>query len=154
VIRKDPSKYLIRRCRIIGIRLLKRNGMLKMKNFEDKLMALINKEASDIAHEEIIDILCGDWDDDIALLMKRLRGKLGGHTNIIVFYLFNQLLMEEKIEFTYGFYENDEGKRIADDFKVKPTLYETYENVIQISNKDFGTKMKLNQDELNDNRSK
>jgi len=120
-----------------------------MTDFEDKVLDLVHEEASKIAEEEFISFIVGDWEEgDLGEMMGIIRKKMGDvEANMVIFYLFGQLLREGNLRFDYSFHKEDyddpDEKVIMEDFKEVPSYYEGHANTQTITHKKLDITMVL-----------
>lgn len=77
-----------------------------MEGFDDKIMDLVWDQARDTAKEEFFGMLIGDWDKDVNVLLGQLRAKMGDNADSLVYFLFAELIKENRVRFSCDTYND------------------------------------------------
>jgi len=71
-------------------------------DFSEKLEKLVKEEVKRQAHEDFLGLVAGNWgEEDIAPLLKAMRDKSkeAWQADMLIMYLFQELITEGRIEF-------------------------------------------------------
>jgi len=117
--------------------------MVLSTEFDEKLEKLMEDEVERLVKNEFIEIICGDWEEnEIRDVLKLIRKKSNDEngTNLLLLYLFAEMLREGKISLTWE--DNTDDEEISYPVNIEECLCE--ENYIYIvSDKNASIKIEL-----------